>query len=192
MTRSEHRTGPRYDVAAALALVGLVLGLAVSGCSGSDPTTSAGDDVNATSRLERQRLSVRDLARALRAEVEDTLGGSTLEATGGWDSCGESRPAGDPSGLRYLARVRLSASAPPGADLVSALEDLADGVGLSRLDRVEPEKVRARDGDVEVSLWSLPPGGTGDVLVSVHGPCVELPEAERDDWAERRRGDDPL
>ncbi len=194
MTGSPRRARTRDDVARVLIVLGTVL--AGTGCAGRDPQMPSGDDRSADARLEQQRLAVRDLARSLRDEVAVTWGGSALEATAGWDGCGASQPADDPSGLRYVARVRMAATAPggsePGARLGAALEAVATDGGLHDLDRSDPGTVRARDGDLEVSLWSLPPGGTGDLLVSVHGPCVEVPAADREGWSERRRGEDPL
>ena len=56
----------------------------------------------------------------------------------------------------------------------------------------QADEVRATGGDLEVVFWALPESTDGDLLVTVAGPCLEAPEAARDDFAARVGPDEGL
>ena len=64
-----------------------------------------------------------------------------------------------------------------------SLDQVLADADLTRDDAAsEPDKVRATRDDLSVSFWSLPAGG---LLVTVHGPCVDVPEGARSEWTSR-------
>ena len=65
----------------------------------------------------------------------------------------------------------------------ASLDPVLAAAGLTRDDSAsEPDKLRATRDDLSVSFWSLPAGG---LLVTVQGPCVDVPEDARADWTSR-------
>jgi len=146
----------------------LLLAAVPAGCGGG------GDEVaedHAVPQLEQQRDDVRGLA----TDLSDSLGAVT-ESWGRFEGC-DSAFNDVYRTFRYLARLRLDA-APE-----SSLDPVLAAAGLTRDQTAsEPDKLRATRGDVSVSFWSLPAGG---LLVTVQGPCVEVPEGARADWTQR-------
>jgi hypothetical protein len=149
--------------AAALLLVAAV----VTGCGGGDEVS----DDRSVPRLEQQRDDVRGLA----SELSTSLGEAT-ESWGRYEGC-DSAFNDVYRTFRYLARLRLDAAPDEPLDPVLA------AAGLTRDDAAsEPAKLRATRDDLSVSFWSLPAGG---LLVTVQGPCVDVPEDARADWTTR-------
>ena len=149
---------------AALLLVAVVM----TGCAGGDDQVS---DDPAVASLEQQRDDVRGLATELIGSL-----GSTTESWGRYEGC-DSAFNDVYRNFRYLAQLRLDSDDPGSLDRV-----LADA-RLTRDDAAsEPDKLRATRDDLSVSFWSLPAGG---LLVTVQGPCVDLPEDARAEWTRR-------
>ena len=150
------------------AALALVLALAATTACGEE-----GDDVGEEGpvALERQR----DAVRALATELSATLGESS-DSWGRYEGC-DSAFNDVYRNFRYLAQLRVDGDHAGSLDRVLAAADLArdDAAG-------EPDKLRATRDDLQASFWSLPAGG---LLVTVHGPCVDVPEDARDEWTSR-------
>jgi hypothetical protein len=97
----------------------------------------------------------RDAVRAHAAAVRHSLPATPTEAWGRFEGC-DSAFNDVYATFRYLARLRY-AEAP--APLV-----VGEAPGLT------------------TETWAPPAGG---LLVTVHGPCVELPSAVRAEWTQR-------
>lgn len=134
--------------------------------------------------LEAQRADVDALTRTLAADAATAVTASVREAHGRWEGCRSAFPETYAS-YRYVARVRLEAA----GDLLAAL---APVVGHAP-DPAEPDRLRGRRDGLEYSFWALPEGSQGDLLLTVRGPCVDVPEGERDAWRARLgESTDPL
>ena len=148
---------------AALLLVAAV----VTGCGGGDDQVS---DDRAVASLEQQRDDVRGLATELTASL-----GPTSEAWGRYEGC-DSAFNDVYRNFRYLAQLRVEADA-------GSLDQVLADADLTRDDAAsEPDKLRATRDVLSVSFWSLPAGG---LLVTVQGPCVDIPEDARAEWTKR-------
>jgi hypothetical protein len=162
--------------------------LVLAGCG----LVPGGDDVSsdeASAQLEQQRTDVRELTRTLVAGASSTVEASVRDADARWEGC---RSAFNETyaSYRYAAQVRLDAVAD---DLPGALTPVATDAGLTPTEDVEPDKLRATRDGLEVSFWALPPGSQGTLLLTVQGPCVDVPKADRDAWRDRREeSPDPL
>ncbi len=160
--------------------------LVVAGCE-----PEGGTDVSSesSSRLEQQRTEVRALTRDLVTRTVATVDGSVRTADARWEGC---RSAFNETyaSYRYAAQVRLDALAD---DLRESLVAVVSETGLSPAQDTEPDKLRATREDLDVSFWQLPAGSQGAVLLTVQGPCVDVPDDERDAWRDRQEDEpDPL
>jgi hypothetical protein len=144
------------------------LSAGAAGCGGGDDEVS---DDQAASQLTQQRDDVRGLATDLTAFL-----GETSESWGRYEGC-DSAFNDVYRTFRYLAQLRLD-TAP-----ATSLDPVLAGAGLTRDEAAsEPDKLRATREDLSVSFWTLPAGG---LLVTVQGPCVDVPEDARADWTEK-------
>ena len=148
---------------AALLLVAAV----VTGCGGGGDQVS---DDHGVARLEQQRDDVRGLATDLTASLAPppSRGVATRAAA-----------------RRSTTSTATSATSPSCASTPSPPSRWTGPrrVGLTRDDAAsEPDKLRATRDDLSASFWSLPAGG---LLVTVQGPCVDVPEDARSDWTRR-------
>jgi len=145
----------------------LLLAAVVTGCGGGDDQVS---EDRAVPSLEQQRDDVRGLATELTASL-----GPTSEAWGRYEGC-DSAFNDVYRNFRYLAQLRVEAGA-------GSLDQVLADADLTRDDAAsEPDKLRATRDDLSVSFWSLPAGG---LLVTVLGPCVDIPEDARAEWTKR-------
>jgi len=145
----------------------LLVAALLTGCGGGDDVS----DDHASAELEQQRDEVRGLASELSASL-----GETSEAWGRYEGC-DSAFNDVYRTFRYLAQLRLAAA--PG----EPLDPVLAAAGLTRDEAAsEPDKLRATRDDLSVSFWSLPAGG---LLVTVQGPCVDVPEGARAEWTKR-------
>ena len=160
--------------------------LLVAGC---DPEGGTDVSSDSSSRLEQQRTDVRELTRDLVTRMEATVDGSVRTADAHWEGC---RSAFNETyaSYRYAAQVRLDALAD---DLLSSLDAVVSAAGLSPAAEAEPDKLRATREGLDVSFWQLPAGSQGALLLTVQGPCVDVPDDERDTWRDRQEDQpDPL
>lgn len=171
---------------AALAVLALAVP-ALTGCGSSDGGADVDSDASAS--LERQRTDVRALTRDLVTGAERAVAASVRTADARWEGC---RSAFNEiyASYRYTAQVRLDAVA---RDLLASLGPVATDAGLAPSAAGEPDRLRATRDGLEVSFWALPAGSQGALLLTVQGPCVDIPEDERDTWRDRREQQpDPL
>ena len=160
--------------------------LLVAGC---DPEGGTDVSSDSSSRLEQQRTDVRDLTRDLVTRMVASVDGSVRTADAHWEGC---RSAFNETyaSYRYAAQVRLDALAD---DLLLSLDAVVSDLGLAPAADAQPDKLRATRDGLEVSFWQLPAGSQGALLLTVQGPCVDVPEDQRDAWRDRREDrPDPL
>jgi hypothetical protein len=180
--------------AARLVFVAVLLSGLVSCGSGS--ADGSGDDGDVTSdataagrELEQQRTDVRDAATTLLRGAERALAGSVATGTGSWRGC-ESTFNDQHKNFQYLAQGRVHAtSGRPYLDsLRSMLEDAGFAVG-DEGDRPGGRTLSASKGQLSATFSEMPDQGDF-VLLTVAGPCVDVPEDQRDDW-ERKADPSP-
>jgi len=164
-------------------LLAASLVLAVAGCSGED-----GDDVDpakATAQLEKQRDDVRAATAELQQSAAQALGGTVRSSSGQWRGC-EAGGLEEYKNFRYLAdaRIDVGAAARPYLDQLQAVFEETGFGGLEPGERPGGRTLHAERRDVGASFSELPDQGDY-VLLSVAGPCVDVPEDEREDWLTR-------
>lgn len=170
-------------------LAGLLLvAVVASGCRTGDDvngdTGGTGDD--ATAALEAQRDEVRQAAADLVTGAVAALGGRPSNTTGGFEGC-ESTFNDEYKTYQYRANGRIDAGADAGRPYVDALAAVLSDAGFGEPaagERPGGQTLSAERGDLSATFSELP--GQGDyVLLTVHGPCVEVLEDDRDDWLTR-------
>jgi hypothetical protein len=163
--------------------------LVLAGCSSDSGGDGADVSSDASAALEQQRTDVRELTRSLVSGARSTVEASVRSADARWEGC---RSAFNETyaSFRYAAQVRLDAMAD---DLPAALAPVATEAGLAPTESAESDRLRATRDGLEVSFWALPAGSQGTLLLTVQGPCVDVPTDERDAWRDRREEHpDPL
>ncbi|WP_309647951.1 hypothetical protein [Nocardioides sp.] len=136
--------------------------------------------------LEQQRDRVRAASASLVTGVADALGGRASQTTGRVEGC-ESASEDELRTFRYTATGRVDAG--PGASRphLDALGPVLVAAGFADPtpgSRPGGSTLEGSSGDLTATLSELP--GQGDyVLLSVEGPCLEVPEADRRDWQRR-------
>ncbi|MDP2774514.1 MAG: hypothetical protein Q8O61_13255 [Nocardioides sp.] len=170
-------------------LAGLALCAAVlSGCgTGDDDVVDggvSGDD--ATAALEGQREEVRQAAADLVTGAVAALGGRASNTTGGFEGC-ESTFNDQYRTFQYRASGRVDAGKGASRPFLDALGPVLTGSGFGEPvagERPGGQTLSAERDDLSATFSELP--GQGDyVLLAVEGPCVEVPEDDRDDWQRR-------
>lgn len=172
-------------------VAGLLLMAVLGGCGTGDGVESedvvTGDGADAA--LEAQREEVREVAADLVTRAVSTLGGRSSHTTGTFQGC-ESTFNDEFRTFHYRASARVDAG--PGATrpYVDALVTVLTAAGFEEPtagERPGGQTLSAQRDELSATFSELP--GQGDyVLLTVHGPCVEVPEDDRDDWLSR---DDP-
>ena len=144
------------------------------------------DPTQAAATLEGQRTDVRDLVAGLATGAAAALEGRVSTAIGHWEGCDSVFPEGHRN-FRYRASARIDAGPATTRPYLDALGPALDEAGLSGAtpgERPGGRTLGGARGEVEVRFSELP--GQGDyVLLDVTGPCVDVPEAERDEWEGR-------
>jgi hypothetical protein len=170
----------------------LVTGATSCATTGDDEPTGPG---RAATLLERQRSDVRAAARAMLQGAERRLGGTATHGTGAWRGC-ESAAVEEYRNFRYLAQGRVDVG--PGApeQSLTALRAVLEDAGFTA-GEVGPEPGGGRstrlvgtDGDLTAVFSSTGGRSSGTTVgpvvgLDVYGPCVDVPEDERDDWLRR-------
>ena len=175
-------SGPR-SLVAGLLLVAVVL----SGCRDGDDDVAGGAG-DATAALEGQRDEVRQAAADLVTGAVAALDGRPSRTTGGFEGC-ESTFSDEYRTFRYRAtgRVDAGAAGQAGRPYLDALAPVLTDAGFAEPvagERPGGQTLTADRGDLTATFSELP--GQGDyVLLAVEGPCVEVPEDDRDDWQSR-------
>jgi hypothetical protein len=107
-------------------------------------------------------------------------------SSGQWRGC-ESGGLEEFRSFRYLASARIDVTGGTARPYLDQLGDAFDDAGFSAPEpgeRPGGRTLRATSGDVSASFSELPEQGDY-VLLSVSGPCIDVPEDERDDWLTR-------
>jgi hypothetical protein len=171
-------------------LAGLLLVVAVaSGCRTGDDVNggTGGDADDATAALEAQRDEVRQAAADLVTGAVAALGGRPSNTTGGFEGC-ESTFNDEYRTYQYRASGRVDAGPGAARPYVDVLGPVLTDAGFGEPvagERPGGQTLAAERGDLSATFSELP--GQGDyVLLTVHGPCVEVPEDDRDDWLTRQ------
>ena len=169
-------------------VAGLVTGMASCATTGDDDPT--GPD-RAAALLDRQRSDVRVAARAMLQGAERRLGGTATHGTGAWRGC-ESAAVEEYRNFRYLAQGRVDVV--PGApeQSLAALRAVLEDAGFTA-GEVGPgpgggpsTRLVGTDGDLTAVFSSTGGPRIGPVIgLDVYGPCVDVPEDERDAWLRR-------
>lgn len=160
--------------------------LVLGGCGGG----SGGDEVDAgpvdSAALEQQRDRARAAAASLVTGVADALGGRASQTTGRVEGC-ESASEDEVRTFRYTATGRVDAGAAATRPYLDSLAPAMEAAGFTDPapgSRPGGSTLEGSSGDLTATLSELP--GQGDhVLLSVEGPCLEVPEEDRRDWQRR-------
>ncbi len=161
----------------------LVLVLALGGCG------SEGDDVAAeadSAALEQQRDQVRASAADLVKGVVAALPGRASQTTGRVEGC-ESASEDEFRTFRYRATARVDVDASAARPYLDALAPALLDAGFADPtpgERPGGATLEGRDGDLTATASELPDQGDY-VLLSVEGPCLEVPESDRAAWQRR-------
>ncbi len=147
-----------------------------------------GDDVDpetARSSLEEQRTEVRDLVATLARGAAQRLDGRVGPTSGGYLGCSSVFPEGHRD-YRYAARVRIDAGSAVSTPLLPAVETVLRTAGLEATSGERPggQTLAATQGQVGVTFSELPAQGRY-VLLDASGPCIEVPEEQREEWEGR-------
>jgi len=172
------------------ALAGWLLCAALlSGCGIGDDGVDGKTDAEANAALETQREEVRAAAADLVTGAVAALGGRSSNTGGGFEGC-ESTFNDQYKTFQYRANGRIDAGLDAARPYLAALAAVLTGAGFSEPvvgERPGGTTLAAERGDLTAVFSELP--GQGDyVLLNVSGPCLEVPEDDRDDWLNR---DDP-
>lgn len=161
------------------------LGGGLAGC-GPD---GRGDDVDADAgrRLEQQRDDVRAAASRLQRAAADALSGTVAGSTGRFRGC-EAGGLEEYRNFRYEAQARIDVPADTGRPYLRRLAPVFEEAGFTpagETERPGGRSLRGEDGELAASFSELPEAGD-HVLLAVAGPCVDVPEEDRDAWLTRR------
>ena len=162
-----------------LVALALLVGLGACGTAGGEDQV----DGDARTALERQRTEVREATRTLLDGAEQALSGTTRTSAGRFRGCESAFPEQFRS-FQYLARARVDAGGPAaGAAYLQRLRPVLEDAGFTVEDlREEPNgftTLVAASGDLSASFVHT---GGPFVGLDVSGPCVAVPEDERERW----------
>ena len=141
------------------------------------------DSAGGGAALEAQREEVRAAAADLVTATVAALGGSPSHTTGHFQGCA-STFNDEFRTFQYRAGARVDAGPGAARPYLDALVTVLTDAGFGRPEAGERPggaTLTATRGELTAGFSELP--GHGDhVLLTVEGPCVEVPEDERDDW----------
>lgn len=173
-------------------VAGLVTGMVSCATTGDDEPT--GSD-HAATLLDRHRTDVRAAARAMLQGAERRLGGTATHGTGAWRGC-ESSAVEEYRNFRYLAQGRVDVGPDAPERSLAALRAVLEDAGFTA-GEVEPgpgggrsTRLVGTDGDL-TAVFSKTVDSSGGAEIGpvigldVYGPCVDVPEDEREAWLRR-------
>ena len=157
----------------------LLAGLGACGDSGGEDQVDAED---ASKALEQQRTDVRAAAGALLRGAERALSGTTHTSSGHYRGC-ESTFSDQFRNFHYLAQARVDTGPGSAATSLERLRPVLEGAGFTVEDlREEPNgftTLAAAKGDLSASFVHT---GGPFVGLDVSGPCIDVPEDQREAW----------
>lgn len=140
---------------------------------------------DASASLERQRTDVRRAARGLTLAAEQALSGTTHTSTGGFRGCESAFPE-QFRDFQYLVRARVDAGPGSAASYLERLQPVLEDAGFAvEGAREEPNGFTTLVGAREDLSASFVHSGGSFVGLDVSGPCVEVPEGQREAWLRR-------
>jgi hypothetical protein len=154
--------------------------LTLAGCGGKEDDV---DPAEATAELEQQREDVRAATAELQQAAAATLGGAVRGSSGSWRGC-ESGGLEEYQNFRYEAGARIDVGSGTARPYLDQLEQAFADAGFGSPEpgeRPGGRTLSAERGRVSAAFSELPDQGDY-VLLSVSGPCIDVPEDDRDDW----------
>lgn len=160
----------------------LLAGLGACGDPGGEEQVDAED---AGKALEQQRADVREAAGALLRGAEQALSGTTSNSSGRYRGC-ESAFSDEFRNFHYRAQARVDTGPGTAASSLERLRPVLEGAGFTvEALREEPNGITslaAARGDLSASFVHT---GGPFVGLDVSGPCVDVPEDQREAWLRR-------
>ena len=160
----------------------LLAGLGACADAGGEDEVDADD---ASAALEQQRSDVRRAARQLALAAEQALSATTRTSSSGYRGCESAFPE-EFRDFQYLAQARIDTGPGSGTSYLERLRPVLEDAGFTVEDlREEPNgftTLAAARGDLSASFVHT---GGPFVGLDVSGPCVEVPEDQRDAWLRR-------
>jgi hypothetical protein len=173
-------------------LAALLLVTALGSCTtgGANLPTGA-DPERADARRERQRRDVRAAARTMLGDAERRLPGRTTHSSGGWRGC-DSVGIEQYKNFRYLAQAGVDVGAGAAGPPLSALHAVLEDAGFTAAE-VSPglgggdsTSLAGRHRELTAVFSGIGGTSVGPVIgLDVYGPCVDVPEGDRDAWLRR-------
>ncbi len=150
------------------------------------------DGAESTRVLEQQRLDVRAQLADLMQSSAEALTGTSTGGLGQFRGC-ESSGLETYKNFRYRASGRIDVDPVTERPYLDALEPVLQDGGFEAVvtgDRPGGRTLSATREGLEASISELPDQG-GYVLLTVAGPCVDVPTDQSDQWL-RRSDEDPI
>ena len=172
-------------------LVAFVLLFGMLGCGATSNTgdgdEDGGDMESAAAALNEQRAEVRRLTVTLAPELAAGLGDGQTKAHGAWRGCVTAELDGTYGSYQYAVQARLDVPSDQPRPYLETLEPVLKAEGFDvtvtrsgKLGDLTAERdglsVNAREYDDQ----------DGFVIWGVSGPCIEVPQAERDEWMDKQ------
>jgi hypothetical protein len=170
---------------------GLVMLVLLAGLGACGPTSGEDQvDADQASRtLERQRSDVREAARDLVLAAEKALPGATSSSSSGYRGC-ESAFNEQFRNFRYLAQARIDTGPGSGASYLEKLRPVLEDAGFTVADtHEEPNGFTTLAADKGGLSASFVHTGGPFVGLDVSGPCIDVPEDDRDAWLRKSEPD---
>ena len=151
------------------------------------------DGDQARAALERQRTDVRAAAKELLLAAEEELPGTTGASSGSWRGC-ESGGLEEYRNFRYLAQARVDLAGGDARRALDQLDAVLTAAGFE-VTGVTPgpgarSSLQAARGEVRASFADT--GAGPFVGLTVTGPCIDVPEDQREEWLRRDEPDPRL
>lgn len=162
-----------------LSVLVLLAGLGACGLGSGEDQVDADDPSQA---LERQRTDVRAAAQTLLAGAEKELSGTTRTSSGSFRGC-ESAFNEQFRNFQYLAQARIDTGPGYGSADLEKLRPVLEDAGFTVRDlREEPNGFTTLAADKGNLSASFVHTGGPFVGLDVSGPCIDVPEDQRETW----------